>query len=92
MVRNLESICNLSLLVNLAQFILENNNVSSSPQNSMCMALASLLRHPGSQPLISSNYCSAGVLLIRMAAKCQGLMTNYFSNQSCEYIFQQMLK
>lgn len=28
----------------------------------------------------------------RMAAKHQGLMTSYFSNQSSEYIFQQILK
>lgn len=73
---NLKSICCLSSLVNLAQFILQNN---------MCLLLL-LKKKSGIEKLC--NIIGED----RMAAKHQGLMTNFFSNQSSEYIFQQILK
>ena len=67
---NLESICCLPLLVNLAQFILGNNNVSSSPQKKK-------KKKTGIEKF-------SNIDADKMAAERQVLMTNSFSNQSSE--------
>ena len=64
---NLESICYLSLLVNLAQ------------RRLMC------LKHTVVVDFNSGIEKLCNIIdRDRMAAKRQGLMTDYFSNQSCE--------